>query len=232
MSFWEKDPDPPARHIKPSLARKAKIRKLLAPVVQDLWQRVCEIGMLTREHPRGRRFHQFGKGSFVSFPPGTIYGEHAICIGEDTMIGPWVSISAGMMPGQELLSDRVVAIGDRCMIGRGSHIVGHFGIEIGNDVITGPYVYITDQNHGYEDVEKPIWKQAPKDSGVHIGNGCWLGTNCVILPGTFIGDNVVVAASAVVSGEVPSYCVVAGAPAKIVKRYIEGEGWKKVPADT
>ena len=52
-----------------------------------------------------------------------------------------------MAPGQEMVSDPVVSIGDRTLIGQGSYIVGHFRIEIGDDIQTGPYVYITDQNH-------------------------------------------------------------------------------------
>ena len=72
------------------------------------------------------------------------------------MIGPDVSLSAGMVPGQQCVTDPVVRIGDRCLIGKGSGIVGHLSIEIGDDVWTGHHVYITDQNHGYEDVDLPI----------------------------------------------------------------------------
>ena len=77
------------------------------------------------------------------------------------MIGPFVSLTAGMAPGQEMISDPVVSIGDRCVIGRGSHIIGHFSIEIGDEVQTGPNVYITDQNHVYEDPVVPIGRQWP-----------------------------------------------------------------------
>ena len=90
------------------------------------------------------------------WPVTTIFNEKYIHIGEHTMIGPHVALSAGMVPGQECLTERVVTIGDRCLIGRGSGIVGHFSVEIGNDVWTGHNVYITDQNHGYEDVSRPI----------------------------------------------------------------------------
>ena len=51
-----------------------------------------------------------------------------------------------------------------------------------------------------------------------IGDRCWLCDNSVILPGVHIGDESVVAANAVVTKDVPSRCVVAGNPAKIVKR--------------
>jgi len=175
-----------------------------------------------------RRFGAFGRGSCLVFPQGTILNEHRIHIGSDTIIGPYTSVSAGMIEGQELLSDPVVRIGDRCSIGRGSHIVGHWSIEIGDDIQTGPYVYITDQNHSYVDPVQPIGIQVPVEAAVRIGSGSWLGANAIILPGTTLGEHVVVAAGAVVRGEVPDHCVVAGVPAKIVRRFVAGQGWVSV----
>ena len=103
--------------------------------------------------------------------------------------------------------------------------MGHWEIVIGDDIQTGPYVYITDQNHSYEDPVEPIGRQWPTEAPVRIGSGSWLGANAVILPGAQIGEHVVVAAGAVVRGEVPDRCVVAGVPARIVKRWVEGTGW-------
>ncbi|MSZ12314.1 MAG: acyltransferase, partial [Actinobacteria bacterium] len=94
----------------------------------------------------------------IMWKPTTIFNEQYISIGDDVLIGPGVALSAGMVPGQECLVTPVVTIGDRCLIGRGSGIVGHFSISIGNDVWTGHHVYITDQNHGYEDITIPISK--------------------------------------------------------------------------
>ena len=74
------------------------------------------------------------------------------------MIGPYVSLSAGMAPTQELLSDRIVEIGDRVLIGRNSSIVGHFHIVIEDDVFFGPNVYVTDQNHAFDDLTNANWK--------------------------------------------------------------------------
>ncbi len=146
------------------------------------------------------------------------------------MIGPNVTLSAGMFPDQEMLISPVIEIGNRCVIGRGSHIVGHFCISIGDDLFTGPYVYITDQNHGYKDLSMPIGRQKPVDKEVVIGNGCWLGTGSVILPGSKIGNHVTVAANSVVRGEVPDNCVVAGVPAMVV-RYLDEDGDWKSPAN-
>ena len=89
-------------------------------------------------HPKSKtvEFSAFGDGSIMCFPPAALFGERAIRVGRDTMIGPYVSLSAGMAPTQELLSDRIVEIGDRVLIGRNSSIVGHFHIVIEDDVFS------------------------------------------------------------------------------------------------
>ncbi len=141
------------------------------------------------------------------------------------MIGPHVALAAGMAPGQEMLSSPVISIGDRCLIGRGSGIVGHFSIEIGDDVWTGHHVYITDQNHGYEDVSVPISRQTQPERPVRIGDGTWLGHGTVILPGVTIGKHVVVGANSVVTSDLPDNSVAVGAPARIIRQHRRGEGW-------
>ena len=151
--------------------------------------------------------------------------EPLIAIGADALIGPSVTMSAGTLPGQDLWGLTLLTIGDRCVIGRGSHIVAHESITIGDDVWTGPYVYITDQNHGYEDPDTPIGSQFPENRPVSIGAGSWLGAGAIILPGARIGRNVVVAAGSVVRGEVPDRCVVAGVPAKVIREHTEA-GWQ------
>jgi len=159
--------------------------------------------------------------------PTTIFNEQYIHIGENTLIGPDISLSAGMVPGQECITNPVVTIGDRCLIGRGSGIVGHFSIEIGDDVWTGHNVYITDQNHGYEDVSLPISKQSQPERAVKIGSGSWLGYGSVVLPGVTIGEHCVIGANSVVTRDVPSYSVAVGVPARVIKRYLNGS-WVEV----
>jgi acetyltransferase-like isoleucine patch superfamily enzyme len=127
-----------------------------------------------------------------------------------------------MVPGQQMVSDPVVRIGDRCLIGRGSGIVGHLSIEIGDDVWTGHHVYVTDQNHGYEDVDVPISRQVMPERPVRVGSGSWLGHGSIVLPGATIGRHVVVAAGSVVTGDVPDFSVVAGVPARVIRRHVDG----------
>jgi acetyltransferase-like isoleucine patch superfamily enzyme len=200
-------------------------RAVVANMLQAGWRRVQEAATITAESAAGRRFAAFGPGSLMAFPTGSVYGEGWIEIGDRTMIAEQVTICAGLAPGHDLGPDPVLRIGDRCVIGRGSHIVAHHSIEIGDDVYTGPYVYITDQNHSYADTEVPVGRQWPSNAPVRIGAGSWLGTGAVILPGAVVGRNVVVAAGAVVRGKVADYSVVGGVPAKVIKEYEAGAGW-------
>jgi acetyltransferase-like isoleucine patch superfamily enzyme len=197
--------------------------------VRAVWNHVTRVAAIGPRSKAGRRFGRFGQNSVICFPADTIFNERYIHIGEGTMIGAHVTLSAGMMPGQQCLTDPVVRIGDRCLIGKGSGIVGHLAIEIGNDVWTGHNVYITDQNHGYDDVSRPISQQTMPELPVVIGDGSWLGFGTVVLPGARIGRHVTVGANSVVVGELPDYCVAVGAPATVIRRYVEGQGWVREP---
>ena len=191
--------------------------------VSKMLNRTASIG--PNDHA-ARFYKHFGRGSIINWPTGNMYGERWISIGEDTMIAADVTLSAGMVPNQEMMTDPVVIIGDRCLIGRGSAIVGHYRIDIGDDVFTGMNVYITDQNHGYEDPDTPIGIQDPQDDPVVIGDGSWIGSGAVVLPGARIGKHCVVAANSVVRGTFPSHSVIAGVPAKVVRAY-DGTKWER-----
>ena len=195
--------------------------------VRRAWALVCRVGAIGPNDRSGRRFGRFGAGSIICFPHNTIFNERYIHIGSGTMIGPQTTLSAGMVPGQQCLSVPVVSIGDRCLIGKGSGIVGHFRIEIGNDVWTGHHVYITDQNHGYDDITRPISLQTQPERPVSIGDGSWIGHGTVVLPGSRIGRHVTIGANSVVSGEIPDYSVAVGSPARVIRRYVDGEGWQR-----
>jgi acetyltransferase-like isoleucine patch superfamily enzyme len=203
------------------------MRGLRQRIVHRAWDRFSSAGMITADTPAGRKFAHFGACSLIAFPYGSIFGEPGISIGDGTLIAPLTTISAGMFHQQEFGIEPVLKVGDRCVIGRGSHIVAHASVEIGDDVFTGPYVYITDQNHGYSDPDAPIGRQPPVNSPVSIGPGCWLGAGAIVLPGARIGRNVVVAAGSVVRGDVPDRVVVAGVPAKVIREYTDGEGWTR-----
>jgi acetyltransferase-like isoleucine patch superfamily enzyme len=207
------------------MTRRSWLGSLRWRAVHWGWEVARRAGTITADTPAARKFAAFGPKTKVAFPPGTVFGERWIAIGAETIIGAYVTMSAGMVPGQDLGPAPVLRIGDRCVIGRGSHIIAHHGLVIGDDVFTGPYVYITDQNHGYADPDIPIGRQMPRNAPVWIGPGSWLGAGAVVLPGAHIGRNVVIAAGSVVRGTVPDHCVVAGVPARVVRKYVPGGGW-------
>jgi acetyltransferase-like isoleucine patch superfamily enzyme len=193
-------------------------KRLAGEVVRAAWDAAVELGAIGPDSRRGRAFGAFGADSVICFPANTIMNERYVHIGSGTMIGPGVTLSAGMVPGQECVTDPVVRIGDRCLIGRGSGIVGHLSIEIGDDVWTGHHVYVTDQNHGYGDPDRPISKQVQPERPVVIGAGSWLGHGSVVLPGATIGRHGVIGANSVVTGDIPDFSVAVGAPARVVAR--------------
>lgn len=205
-----------------------RVHWAIGTAVQRTWEWVARRGAIGPNSARGRRFGAFGANSALCFPPIALFNEHYIHVGCGTIIGPYCSLSVGMNPGQVMVSDPVIRIGDRCVIGRGSSIVGHLSITIGDDVFTGPNVYITDQNHRYDDLDVPIGRQIPTERPVVIGPGSWLGTGAVILPGVTIGRNVVIGAGAVVTRDVSDHSVVVGNPARVVRRHEPGVGWTRV----
>ena len=206
-------------------------RQALGASVRATRRYLNEVATVGPDDPWARQFHYFGAGAALMAPQGVIYNERYLAIGEGTLIGPNVCLSAGISPDQEMLTCPVVSIGRRCVIGRGSHVVGHWRIELGDEIQTGPYVYITDQNHSYEDPDTPVGWQTPVEKAVSIGSGSWLGANVVILPGTTLGRNTTVAAGAVVRGEFPDHVVLGGVPARVLRHYDAARGWVAGPPD-
>lgn len=203
-----------------------RVRTWIGDSIANYWKSLSALAAIGPDSRRAKHFGAFGEHSIICFPPTTIFNEQYIHIGANTMIGEHVALSAGMMPGQLCVTNPVVKIGDRCLIGRGSGIVGHYSIDIGNDVWTGHHVYITDQNHAYQRIDVPISQQTQPERAVSIGDGSWIGYGSVILPGSIIGKHVAIGANSVVTGMIPDYSVAVGAPAKVIKQYIPGDGWR------
>jgi acetyltransferase-like isoleucine patch superfamily enzyme len=203
-------------------------RRAAGDALGAVWERVARQATIGPRSRRARGFHRFGEGSAICFPVVALFGEEYIDLGEHCIIGPYSSLSAGVMPGHVLDHTPVVSIGNRVLIGKGSGIVAHDHVEIGDDVFTGHHVYITDANHGYEDPELSIGKQFAPPRPVSIGAGAWLGHGTVVLPGAHIGRNVAVGAGSVVTGVLPDFCVAVGNPARVIRRLVPGQGWVQV----
>ncbi|CCB73132.1 putative sugar acetyltransferase [Streptantibioticus cattleyicolor NRRL 8057 = DSM 46488] len=187
---------------------------------------IREAGAVSAECPGPYRFGRIGAGTRLAYPQGTIFGERWIHLGDCCIIAQQVTMTVGLMPGQEFGPDPVIRLGNGVVLGRGSHVIASQPVVFGDEVYCGPNVYVTTDNHSYDDPHQPIGKQWPRSAPVAIGSGSWLGTGAVILPGARLGRNVVVAAGSVVRGEVPDHAVVAGAPARIVRRLDPELGWQ------
>ena len=114
-----------------------------------------------------------------------------------------------------------VIIGDYTRIGLHCTVIGP--ICIGNHVNLAQGIVVTALNHNFNDNTKRIDEQGVSTKPVVIGDDVWIGANAVVLPGVTIGQHSVVAAGAVVTQDVPAYTVVAGVPAKVVKK-LRNEG--------
>ncbi|MFI0980317.1 acyltransferase [Streptomyces sp. NPDC021093] len=201
-------------------------RRATTRAVHHGWRLIQQAGAVSAQRPGRLRFGSLGHGSKLAFPQGTVFGEPWIHLGDYCIIGEHVTLTAGMMPDLDLGPDPILTLGNGVVLGRGSHVIADTTVTIGDDCYFGPHVYVTSTNHSYDDPEQPVGKQWPRAAPVEIGPGCWIGTNAVILPGAKLGRNVVVAAGAVVRGEVPDHAVVAGAPARIVRRWNKEDGWQ------
>jgi acetyltransferase-like isoleucine patch superfamily enzyme len=174
------------------------------------------------------RFKQIGIKSIVKSPL-KIEGGKNISIGNNVLVGYKSWLAASPLTGA---SDCKLEIGDGCSIGNFNHIYSTSSIIIHENVLTADKVYISDNLHGFSDISKPVIQQPIiQNNVVEIGAGSWIGENACIL-GVTIGKNCVVGANSVVNKNVPDYCVVVGAPAKIIKRYcLKSEQWKKTHAN-
>lgn len=110
-----------------------------------------------------------------------------------------------------------IRIGARSLIGEACILRGQGGITIGDDVFLAPLVQMLAVNHVYHDTSRPISLQGITCQGITVEDGAWIGGGAIILDGVRIGKNAVVGAGAVVTRDVPDYCVVVGNPARIVR---------------
>lgn len=116
-----------------------------------------------------------------------------------------------------------IKVGKDCLIGEYCVIRGQGGVQIGDRVYTSPFTQILAVNHIFNDPDRPFIDQGITAQGIVIEDDVWLGAGAIITDGVRIGNGSVVAAGAVVTADVPANTVVAGVPAKPVKKIDEGQ---------
>lgn len=168
----------------------------------------------------------FGKFGFPSY------------IGKPIYIGNFERIFIGkrvrIFPGSRIEvvdKNSSIVFEDNISIGQNLHIIsgGEQELRIGENTTFSANVFVTNIDHKYDEINRHILLQKPLESAkTQIGENCFVGYGVVIQAGTILGKQCIVGANAVVRGIFPSYSVIVGVPAKIVKRYDEKNGvWKK-----
>ena len=170
------------------------------------------------------------KSSFKSLdgklePLRKLEGAEFISIGKGTVIGRYSILTAWKTKGNEIAP--LISIGKNTNINEYNHISAVNKIVIGDGVLTGRYVLISDNSHGQfitsqldeNPLKRPLYSKGP----VVIGNNVWIGEHVCILGCVSIGNGCVIAANSVITKDVPPYCLVAGVPAVIKKRLYTDE---------
>lgn len=173
-----------------------------------LWMRPF-LGHLGKDSIIGRSSRLWGGGGKqISIGNDTIIQRHAI-------LGCWTRY-------HDQAFSPSITIGDHCNIGEYCHITAINQIVIGNGLLTGRFVLITDNSHGglsqAEAAIPPASRKLASKGPVVIGDNVWIGDKVTILAGVHIGDNAIIAANAVVTEDVPANTLVAGVPASVRRR--------------
>lgn len=179
-----------------------------------------------------KSFAHFGKNSIIK-PLLNTTNQDKISIGNNVNIGSfsWIAVSTHFGKGEDTSKNKIrLKIGDNVDIGNNAFIVANNNVEIGDSVMTGPYVYISDHSHRYDDVTLDLRDQPLTEGGfVKIEENVFIGIKASIMANVTIGKHAVIGANAVVTKDVPPYTVVVGNPARAIKHYdLKEKKWLKI----
>ncbi|MFS1953052.1 DapH/DapD/GlmU-related protein [Vibrio breoganii] len=160
--------------------------------------------------------------------PISIRNKNKICFGKRFTTGRYCRIDVLSTENK-----KIIKIGSNCQINDGVHIAAIESITIGNDVLIASRVFITDHQHGsysgipHSNASEPVNKRKLSSDPVLIGNNVWIGEGVVILPGITISEDSIVGANSVVTKDVDKGTIVAGNPARVIKKFnYETETWE------
>jgi acetyltransferase-like isoleucine patch superfamily enzyme len=137
-------------------------------------------------------------------------------IGKDAVLrlGRWSWIGHG---SKIRIHEGVCEIGAKTVMGQECTISAFQHVSIGRECVIADRVMLIDFDHGVTEVERPIRAQGIYKRDVRVGSNNWIGYGACILRGVTVGDNCVIGSNTVVTKDVKSNAVVAGAPAKLLR---------------
>ena len=186
-----------------------RISNVIKPIISHIYT-----GMIRNE------FQHLGCDSVISYKAKKLKGMNHISVGNNAQFSDGITLTA-WDSYMDIKYNPSIVIGDNCRFGSNSHISAINSIKIGNNLLTGSNVLITDNAHGKSDDETtciPPSKRTLFSKGpICIGNNVWIGNNVCILPGVRIGDGVIIGANSVVTKDIPAYTIAAGIPAKVIE---------------
>lgn len=162
------------------------------------------------------RFGALGRGSVV-WKPRMLTNPRFMQIGSNVTIRSNARLEAIRHYKGATFSPEL-RIGDGTFIEHDAHIACAQSVSIGEDVLMASGVFISDHNHSLDAQKLHPLEGALVAKPVAIGDGCWLGERCVILPGVTLGARTIVGAGAVVTKSFPANSTVAGIPAKEIRK--------------
>ncbi|MGM9870421.1 MAG: acyltransferase [Muribaculaceae bacterium] len=141
-----------------------------------------------------------------------------VSLGDKVRLGPRCRLM-GVTRYGDISFHPTIEFGNNVFVMQDFYLTCASKITIGDNTAIAAFVTITDINHPYSDIETPIEAQPIVFKEVTIEADCKIYNGAVITYGTHIGRHCVIGANSVVSGNFPDFCVIAGNPARIIKRY-------------
>lgn len=164
-----------------------------------------------------RFFKSFGERSYIVPKLRMLVGSKCIEIGKDCVIGKNAKLTAYMSYRNKMYTPSLI-IGDNVQIGDNVHITCINQIRIGNGVLMGSSVLITDNNHGsacYSDlIVRPVDRNLVSRGEVIIEDDVWIGEKASIMSGVKIGHGAIIGANVIVTKDVPAFTIVVGQPTR------------------
>lgn len=151
-----------------------------------------------------------------------LIGGDLVSIGNNCYIGKHAIITAWKKYSESIPESGIlISIGNGANIGEYVHITAVNGIHIGENVLMGKRVTISDNNHGdvtiCDLIQPPLKRKIVSKGKVFIGKNVWIGDKATILGGVSIGDGAIIGANTVVTKNVPAFSVCVGSPCRIIK---------------